>query len=111
MVVVDSSAEVTCFPNVLLRANLATDEIDTIVCATRHVVQYFVGTTQLPANKLFVLVMCLHKRHLVFKQVFKPPLGNVLSYLAHIHVPCPLNSLGVKLQPLMDPEKSQPFFC
>lgn len=30
-------------PNALLRANLATDKIDAIVCATRHVAQYFIG--------------------------------------------------------------------
>lgn len=35
-----SSVEVTCFPNVLFRANLATDEIDAIVSATRRVAQY-----------------------------------------------------------------------
>lgn len=41
----DSVAEVTCFPNVLLRANLPTYAIDAVVCAARHVAKYFVDTT------------------------------------------------------------------
>lgn len=30
----------------MLRANLATDEIDAVVCSARCVAQYFVGTTR-----------------------------------------------------------------
>lgn len=33
----NSCADVTCFPNVLLRANLAADEIDAVVGASRRV--------------------------------------------------------------------------
>lgn len=49
--VVNSSAGVTCFPNVLFRANLATDKIDAVVLTTRRVAQYFVSTTPNGANK------------------------------------------------------------
>lgn len=42
---VDSYLEVTCFPNVLLRANFAVDKIDAVVCATKRVAQYLEGTT------------------------------------------------------------------
>lgn len=45
VMVVDSSAEVICFTNVLLRANFATDERDAVVCVTRHVGKYLVGAT------------------------------------------------------------------
>lgn len=45
-VVVDSFVEVTCFPHALFKANLATDEIDAVVCATRHVPKYLVGATR-----------------------------------------------------------------
>lgn len=34
--VVDSSAEVTCSPNVSLRANFAVNEIDAVVCAGKR---------------------------------------------------------------------------
>lgn len=50
-VVVDSSAEVTRFPNVLF-TYFAAGKIDGVVCDIRYVPQYFVGTT------------LLHKRHL-----------------------------------------------
>lgn len=45
-VVVDSFAEVTCFPNKLLRTNLAK-----VVFAARRVVQYFVSSTHNGASK------------------------------------------------------------
>lgn len=45
-VVVDPSAEVTCFANVLLRADFATDEIDAVVCAARSVAKNLVGATR-----------------------------------------------------------------
>lgn len=42
-VVVDSFAGVTCFPNALFKANIATDEVDAVICATRRVAKYLVG--------------------------------------------------------------------
>lgn len=50
-VVVDLSAEVTCFTNVLLWANSATDEIGAIVCAARLVARYLEGATHDEAFK------------------------------------------------------------
>lgn len=44
--VVDPSAEVTCFTDVLLRADFATDEIDAVVCAARSVAKYLVRATR-----------------------------------------------------------------
>lgn len=43
-VVVDSCMEVTCFTNVLLRANFETNKINAVVCAARHAAKYLVGT-------------------------------------------------------------------
>lgn len=40
------------FSNVLLRANLATDKIDVVVCATRRVAQYLEGTTRNGTNTI-----------------------------------------------------------
>lgn len=70
------------FSNVLLRANLATDKIDVVVCATRRVAQYFEGTIVMGLIQFSVLMPCYHKRHLVSRQVLKSPLGNGLSNLA-----------------------------
>lgn len=44
--VVDTFAEVTCFPNKLLRTNLAK-----VVFVARRVVQYFVSSTHNGASK------------------------------------------------------------
>lgn len=55
--VVDSSAEVICFTNVLLRANFATDEIDHVVCAERRVAKYLVGATSDGALKTVRVVL------------------------------------------------------
>lgn len=40
------------FSNVLLRANLATDKIDVVVCATRRVAKYLEGTTRNGTNTI-----------------------------------------------------------
>lgn len=50
-VVVDSSLEVTCLYDVLLRTNPATDMKDLFVCVTRRIGQYFVDTTRNKTNK------------------------------------------------------------
>lgn len=47
---VDFFAEVTCLPNALFKANLATDEIDAVICATRRVAKY-IGATRYGAFK------------------------------------------------------------
>lgn len=44
--VVDSSAEITCFRNVLFWANLTNGKINEVVCATRCVVKDFVDTNR-----------------------------------------------------------------
>lgn len=80
--VVDSSAKVTCFVKVLLKANFAVDMIQAIVCATRYVAKYVVGATHNGATKMSLLVLCLHKRHMASEQVLKLPLINVLSNIA-----------------------------
>lgn len=67
-VVVDFSAEATCFPNVMFRANLATDDMDAVVCSTRCVAQYFVGTTFNGAYKTVRVVAMLAHRHLASEQ-------------------------------------------
>lgn len=50
---VESSAKVTCFTNVQLRANFATDESNAVVCAARHVSKHVVGATR---DKGFITV-------------------------------------------------------
>lgn len=47
----DSSTEVTCFPNALFKANLATDEINAIFGATRSVAKHLVGASRNGAFK------------------------------------------------------------
>lgn len=68
--VVDSSAKVTCFANVLRNANFAVDTIEAIVCATRRVAKYVVAATRNGATKMSLLVLCLHNRHMGSEQVF-----------------------------------------
>lgn len=53
--VVDSSADIICFTNVLFRANFVTDEIDEVVCATRRVSKYLVGATRDGAFKTWLV--------------------------------------------------------
>lgn len=43
--VIDSSAEVSRFSNILFLTNFATDEVDTIICLTRQVPKDSVATT------------------------------------------------------------------
>lgn len=50
-VVVDPSAEVTCFTIILLKADFATDEIDAVGCAAKGVAKYLVGATHDGASK------------------------------------------------------------
>lgn len=57
---VESSAEVTCLPNVSPRPNVATYDIDAVVCVTRRFAQYFVRMTRNVATKT-VLGLCLYK--------------------------------------------------
>lgn len=68
------------FSNVLLRANLATDKIDVVVCATRRVAQYLEGTTRNGTNTILRVDAVLPQK--VSRQVWKSPLGNGLSNLA-----------------------------
>lgn len=44
--IVDSSAEVTFFTNVLVRANFATGAIDAVVCAAKRVAKYLLSATR-----------------------------------------------------------------
>lgn len=60
VLLVESSAEVTCLPNVSPRPNGATYDIDASVCVTRRFAQYFVRMTRNVATKT-VLVLCLYK--------------------------------------------------
>lgn len=63
----------------LIRADIATDEMDAVVCTERRVAKYLASATNDGALKLTVLV---HRRHLASEHVLKPPFGNGLSNLA-----------------------------
>lgn len=70
-VVVDYSAEVTCLTNVLLRANFATNEIDTVVCAARRVAKYLVCATRDGAVKTVRVEAVLAQKAYDIKTSFK----------------------------------------
>lgn len=83
-VVVASSANVTCFTDVLLRANFATNETDAAVSQTKHVANY-VTTHDGAVKTVRVGVVLAQKAFgMASKHVFKPSFGNGSSNLALI---------------------------
>lgn len=85
--VVDPPAEVTCFTNVFLCANFATDEIDVVVCVAIRVAIYLVDATRDGAFKTIRADAGLAQKASDIRTCFKTSIWQrVVQFCPHYHV-------------------------
>ena len=86
-VVVDSSAEVSRFSNILLLTNPATDEINAVICLTGKIAQNFVAATYDGALKTVCVAAVFTEKTSSFRTSFKASVRQrVVQLGSHHHI-------------------------